>query len=334
MTKRYLLLAALTLASLSINQAFSGERNNGVRKNRFVVAQIDGQPFTSGQLVADFLNVAISDRVWDEDLRRDKFELNLSALQQSTNSQYLRDELNKHDKWLAPYVLREDNWPKSSVINKWQGEITVAIGRPDRAKKDSDPAMESIVEDQVTAVLPAIRTATGHEIRFVKAEGDPGVRRPDAAIRIIFDEPIIPPYGTEAGGGPFNWEQSLWGAFLFEDSDKENFRGYLLPSSDNTLGLVICKLRHDTALLRGLVTRCLLRAMGLPGLSESPASTALGKVSASTRSSGHEESERGLPSAYDLKMLSILYCAAVKPGMSKNQVIQVLAAKNECSMGP
>ena len=304
----------------------------------YVVTTIDGQPFTLGQVLSDFLEVAFQDNVWNEDRGQSQFERHLNQLEAGTKSQRLRQSIEKHLHWMSPYHYREEIWPKSGVINKWPDEISIAIetvaGRNARSNKIT-------MEEVVRSLLPALTKAIGRNVSFIESDFLRN-QRPVAGIHILLQDGVIQ---ERPDDGQFWHEPGMWGGVMFGDSDNMSVRGYLLPDSHNNVGLAVCKIQSwvTEPILRSLVARCVLRAMGLPGVTERKVTTMLDRPNLAPppgldklrhASKPPFDTPSSILSAYDLKMLSLLYCPAIQSGMSKNEVIQILAAKKECAFEP
>ncbi len=165
-------------------------------------------------------------------------------------------------------------------------------------------------------------------------------------------------------------EVNLVGAVSYTTDVRSQVDGYLLPEADNSLGMSVCKIMHVVGrdMMKALITECLLRALGLPDISKSNDRALLGnwnkeydsfskledldgreqgRVWEGTGSDAHISyfhlaKEEEFPkinkdlrsymsfSDYDKMMAKLLYCPAVKAGMKKEQVRDVLAKTDMC----
>jgi hypothetical protein len=336
------------LAGMVLSGAAAGHKSQAAQSNVaqqlkaafFKGRRTDELGLTSGKLIADFLDVAFTDSVFaNEDTRRGIFEGKLTTLYPNTHYNPVAEAYARNFPHLAPYIYRRDPWPKSDVINKWSSKITIGIGFPPGLNTFSkgEAALRSILEDQITLLLPALRKATGTDVTYIKPEEE--TANSYARIRILVDHGL-PSTGLDEPGIGIQPEEMLWGQISFDDTGS-GYGGSILPQSDNTLGFAYCFIqsREPMPIVRSLINRCLLRAMGLPNISSRKIATVLGKEGLPKKwptedhpidTSENPSAPRPTLSPYDLEMLSLLYCPSVKPGMSKNEVIQVLAQRKEC----
>lgn len=276
-------------------------------------------------VIRGFLDAAFTEGIWNSNSPDfDKF------LSKFLSTYDYRTSPNKFDKrytagdyrWIEEYYFRTDGFPKAGVINKWQSEITVGISEPRYSEKDiefeDDPSW-GVIERIVNSVAPELSRVTGLPIRFVKKT----TNEHTAAIRLmsVFSDK------TDRGGrisayphwDLFTREHELWGAVEFLD---ERLDGYLLPKTDNTIGMAICKVNvsDNHAYIGRDVTACLLRSLGLTGKANFNQDTPL--------TSG-ENANPKLPQD-GLNLLRLLYCPEIKPGMDKYQAIDVFMKNKTC----
>lgn len=298
--------------------------------------RIGDQEYTRGEIIADFLNIAVSDQMWNQELDR------LPSGFSRAIDRYISEKVVAAHKvggpWFAPYLDRQDGWPTRGSLNKWQrNSVTVGIGWPryslSPTAKDGHIYAQSEeikfypkVQKKIEGLIPILENHSGINISFIPPTDRKENSEDYAVIRII-------PFKSVKSGrrSPFaheglTWyphfaENDLWGGVLFESSDDE-MDGYLLPKGNNELGFVVCKINIpiDDEPLESAITECLIRAMGLPGLSSSR-NTSLGGVHSIKKDSGHI-------TPYDAYMVKLLNCPSLKSGMDKNQIFQVLTKKN------
>ena len=310
---------------------------------------LDGQGYTLGEVLADFLDVAFTDKVWRENRSKTAFARALRNVHDSVDNESIRTSTP----WFVEYLTTPNGLPKSGVINKWDDDITIGIGMAPPADRmlllGSYDGVNEVIQAHVQSLLKPLQQATGRPVALLA----PGDRRDSggtyARIRIVPTKEMSTPDGT-FGGGPFLYERSLWSGVLLENS--RNMMAYLLPRSDNRLGMVICKINPKTegSLFKALITECLVRALGLPGLlqGESAVAASIGQPLVTVLggwqdgladSSTMGDDNADLSSAavlqpispFDLLMLSLLYCPAIKPGMTKNEVVQAVSSEFQCS---
>ncbi len=165
------------------------------------------------------------------------------------------------------------------------------------------------------------------------------------------------------------YEPYFIGAVSYTTDVRSQVDGYLLPDADNSLGLSTCKIMPVVGreIMKALVTECLLRALGLPDISKYNDHAMLGNWNKEYDSfskledfDDREEALRLVPdpdhfvpdddipkeaefpkidkdlqafmsfSDYDKMMAKLLYCPAVKAGMKKEQVRDVLVKTDAC----
>ncbi|MGZ9108226.1 MAG: hypothetical protein ACXW4B_05340 [Micavibrio sp.] len=328
--------------------------------------KVGDEYYTRGQIVADFLNVAFSEKLWNEDLeQRKEGSFGLVLDWYSGRNWDLRDkgvqERYQTQKewvpWLADYMYRPDGWPRHNVINKWVGEVSIGAGYPDytfapnrlnNPTKWGNPhnpvktrELAPYIEEQVEALMPDLEKATGLSIRFLSL-GDPIDKTENhARIRIVPMTPLRSRSWVDQESRSWtinNLESWFWGGVLFESSDILQMDAFMLPNADNTTGLVVCKIKDDLpiVLFKALVTECVTRALGLPGMLKTKNKSVLWRWRESFSDyggGGLAGSKTKLPlvlEAYDKFMVGLLYCPDVKPGMDKNQILKTLLNRNSC----
>lgn len=252
--------------------------------------------YSRSEIIADFLRIAFSDAIWNEDAGDKHFPLLLDRFNREYQ-QLSEEELSKRyrhkkaiDPWIADYLYYPNGWPKHGVVNKWTGEISIGIGwpnysfTPDGRKLMGSPYAErltdaqDVVVDQVNMLLPDVHKVTGLPAVFVPPDSPRDSSENFARIRIVPVEytdlrnffKTLRYYSPKSE----DWhirenEYSLWAAVPFTPESRSQVDGYLLPNPDNTLGMAVCKVVPNVGeqLLRALVSECILRSLGLPGQS-------------------------------------------------------------------
>lgn len=344
--------------------------------------------FTRGQIIEDFLSVAFSESMWNQEMDRADYERQLEEFLEnypdlndaSIKKKYEGFKITRP--WAADYIYYPHGWPKRGVLSKWENEISIGIDWPPYGRSadiegagGNSPYSEGlqssypVIQDQIAKLIPDIKAATGLPVRFVMP-GDPEDKTERfARIR------IVPVRHTELNNafktlrytgykkGPYDpWsfrenENHLWGGVSFTPSSRTQVDGYILPNSDNSIGLSVCKIAPYVGedFIRALITECLARALGLPDLSVQSKGGVLGawndinaKYSKVPFMDGNEAAvfyerkmqetgkkpEFTIPeniktfhefSAYDEYMIALLYCKEVRSGMDKAGLVRVLA---------
>lgn len=318
--------------------------------------QIGGKTYTRGQIVADFLRVAFSDRVWNDDLGSKGYEVMLSQS---------RRLFEATSPWFDEFFTRPQGLPKSGVINKWPRDITIGIDWPAPAhdtsiyhaqrknvliEKGTDQYYEDF-ERNIMAAIPDLVRATGRSVHFIDPKDPRDNAKDYARIRIVptkqwVNRNLYMP-GMRENPSPLSYEPYLQGGVLFGSSAEyvyygsaptyerlgKKMDGYLLPESNNNLGLVICKIdpETDSLVIKALISECLVRAMGLPEISKIKQLSVLGTWRNNLVNSKQDVPTK--PTPYDLYMVSLLYCSDIKQGMSRNDVITVFREKKCITTG-
>ena len=290
-------LLALLLISYSVMcvdlDALAGENLiNGTDQ-----VEIDGKLYEKSQIISDFLDIAFSQRLWNEDQGKNIFEKRLGVL---TSSKEMTPPPELFSRRLIQGAL-----PKSGVINKWPSNISVGIGIPGAGN-----AYVGFIEQNevaINSILLALEGAIQKKIQIV----DIGAVSPSdfSGILIVPDERLEASYG-DFSGGPFVFEPQLWQAVpVREVTGNSEMKAYYLPNDSNHIGLSVCRIKIGSSmqLQTKLLTTCLLASLGLPNVPDVESID-----------------------SYNWFLLSILYCSDVKAGMSKNEVIQVLSRNNSC----
>ncbi|QKK04503.1 MAG: hypothetical protein HND56_01845 [Pseudomonadota bacterium] len=262
------------------------------QKQKDFILSIGGENLPRSVLIADFLNVAFSSKLWNEDTGQD-YEMFL----RTKETQPLSSILEKRYPWLR-LLYRNDNLPKPYALTKWDQKITIGLDWPmgafshGRAVEEKFPGTYKMFEKQIKDIIPDIQRLTGLDVEFI-AKNDPREKTEEfARIRVI---PIIRThlrnyfrfhrenmYGR--GGASYSWhidehEYHFWGAVQFTPLSRTQVYGYLVPQENNTLSMSVCRIIPAVGekLAKALITECLLRSLGLPELSKQKPKDTLGE---------------------------------------------------------
>lgn len=382
---------------------------------------LDGEIYTKANIINDFLNVAFTERNWNSDLGKEKQkELLDSYFSASPNPSINLHNLGEISEgsvpWLAPHIGEKLNQPLNSrnVLSKWDHDrIYVGIDWPRYVTAEANyfigtwytysgypenaatPFSIKGAEQHYSLFLEAIKDqvyriseSTGREIGIVEPWNPQDISVNHAKIR------IVPSYGLHPRNfknffeyghtfSPEDLEPVLFNGVLFESYTDTYFDGYLLPKKDLSLDISICKI--DPSLppefFIPLLNECLIRTLGLPGMSVShnsllsrwhsppgqnkvwsklifsyndeefrsyifsdqslnlrhhysdspkqPAQNYYGAEKIFELDPSQMNRFRNLP-AYDLVMLSLLYCPALKSGMTPEEARGVLEKSEAC----
>jgi len=255
--------------------------------------------------------------------------------------------------WLYEYISREKGLPRFEAFSRWQQqEIKVSLGWPPMAVEQPDwSSFEALVEKQVQEVSSVIREETGIVLKFVPQSQES--QKNFSQIRIVPDEGLFSsnnkfkshrgvvddPYfyeeisGMEQSSRPTyryfrTFEASLVGAIRFTPMTRAQAEGYFLTDKDNNVTFSVCEIwpEHRPAVLRSLITECLLRSMGIPEMVSEGSPIALGHWN-------KKEGTSAFPikiSDYDKMMLRLLYCQEIDQSMGRYQLIEKLFSSDRC----
>jgi len=320
-------IAFVSVLSLTTQGVLAQEtpKNNEPEK-----IKIGDEYYTRGQIIADFLNVAFSEMLWNEDTGDDFIKLLDFKLMSRDKQPPEYENLKRTAPWLADFMHRPGGIPKNGVVTKWPADISIGIGWPFytigsqyKTSPYNEKGSEKYtgkIESSVTSLLPVIANATKRNVVFYSA-GD----MRDGSINYARIR-IIPLRSWDKRGWvkapkfswlPYDNEENLWGAIPLEVSDPENIDAYLLPDKNNNLGLSICKINPEVGAekLKELIEECLVRSIGLPGRSQNKESYLLSA----------QEARKKID--YDAFLMTLLYCPDIKTGMSKNEIIDLFTKK-------
>lgn len=288
--------------------------------------------------------------------------------------------MSLYQNWLAKEFFRDPlDYPREGAINKWIGEISIGIdwphyegGKPNidgksishssekpegkmrSALVDSYPA----IQEQIEALIPQIKSMTGLPVKFIGPNDAEDHTSHFARIRIVPTMFLYPKYFKKPTGEltPDAYPMMSYYEYMF--LERVSFtpalaaqaNGYLLPASNNSLDMTVCKVdpRVGDDLMKALVTECLIRSLGLPEVSTVSNDVVLGSWNKDFEEDMKSVADKDLRAfqfpvekvdkkklhffftPYDEMMARILYCPDIKPGMSKYQVLAVLARSDKC----
>lgn len=281
--------------------------------NRSEEILLDGKKYRRSDLIADFVQAAFSDTMWNEDTGEDYhdfFSRRLYLLSKKRNSSFDGDT---DALYAYRFSGKEGVLPKMGVINKWStDQIAVSIDWPIFSTSNSTANMinksgrtisrwsdfasnpeetYTLLEEIIQEVLPDIQKGTGLKLSFQSPFSDREKTKDYARIRIvpvgaIWQKNFFKMYKLNHRLFPYVGEYSFLkeeyagtvNGVSFTPWQRSQVDGYLLPDENNALGSVICKVVPviERQLLKSLISECLVRAMGLPDLVKSNDDSLLG----------------------------------------------------------
>lgn len=325
--------------------AFAEEgRPAGLQKFKMAVAQhriieIGGYDYSISEVVRDFTMMAISETPWlsTSSEYNDFFDSFILKYYRITST----EELNNQQKWAQEFVFHPEGFPKEGVINKWEGDITVAIGWPvDAGQSISYP--QSFykklpwVEKYIQSLLPDIKEATGLAAYFIPSEIiSYDAPKKVARIRIIpvaggiFKQQriLLPqPHGRFLGED----DNDFWGGVQFTPHNQEQVDGYFLPKTDNSIGMAMCNIGIDASdeVIKSQISECLARSLGFPDISTQRYHDVILSNWGTPVKEGKPPKINGGFAAYDKFMLKLLYCPEIRKQMDKYEVVKTLLKGN------
>lgn len=316
--------------------------------------------YSAGTIIVDFLDVAFSERFWNEDAEKkgeggfakvidsyrvENWNLNDAKIKDMYDTQ------RRYLPWLADHVYRPDGLPAYGVIHKWDAALTIGIGWPafsgqTRPEYDTAQGRSPFSESEarefyevaakiVDELIPVIEETTGLSANLIAPTNAKETTEDYARIRII---PTTRKVSSRSWARvpssewmPQHSEVYLWGAIPFEVLNPKLIDGYILPKKTRGIELAVCKISTSASeeLFKALVAECLVHALGLPARFQlQPELNSIfgdGFEGASSDDFVFDE----IPE-YDRRLISLLYCPAVKSGMDKNEVFQLLISDDRC----
>lgn len=320
------------------------------KKNEPERIKIGEEYYTRGQIIADFLNVAFSNALWNEDAEKIQdggfsrmidWRAKKGIILNDPKIRKSYEELNIIAPWFAEYIYRPHGLPQHNVIHKWDKEISIGVGWPAYPSNNNDSIgsrynsknsekYHSLIAEEVKKFSANLEDVTNMPVKFIPANDPRDNTKNYARVRIIPTN-----HWLRRGWGeimeefwhPSSNERMLLGGVLFESSGTQ-MDAYLLPKENNQLGLVVCKVRMDMGegTFRSFVNECLLRALGLPGVSKIQTNSLVSNWKSLLDSEGKVYSM----TEHDKLIARILYCPSIKSGMDKNKIVQILSTSNQC----
>ncbi len=210
---------------------------------------------------------------------------------------YYQELTKQYDPWIYERIFRPDGMPEKNVLNKWTQDIKISTlwpGDPVQGKFTQtrggigwnsgivhDPKVEALIERQVLSVLPVLKNTTGLDISYLNHSDETDSNF--ANIRIVYFSSICDGSDNiyKLGDCAFALDErielfyrmisSLHGHSLssmvpFTPKSDRQVEGVIFPNENNEIDFAVCFVwkGHPEIVIKGLVTECLVRAMGLP----------------------------------------------------------------------
>lgn len=358
-------LVAFAFLTLGEASAFDDARSDPNDKSKtlhyidFIKSNIilDGREYTKTELIQGFLEIAFSETPWNWYLSEQSARTVLYFAFHRMHYPPPKFAMNNLFAYFMTYGSWQEREPRFGVINKWPGDVRIALGMQETSadlKKQLqrslpipyaqfDPSLKKyrLIKSRLKVLLPELERLTGLNVGFVEPFDDVDDKPSFARMRIYagglvedgkyrkrlnpskVDDPDVLLHRTyDIEFIDFHF----FGGVPYTPYDMTRVEGYFLPDADNNISLSVCKLNPDLGdeSFLALLTECLVRSLGLPDIA--PLS-----VNGNVLSAGNttENSAVNLKE-YDRFMIKLLYCPVIKAGMSRYEVIQVLYKNNQC----
>jgi hypothetical protein len=349
------------------------------------------QSLSREEIVSAFLQTAFSPTVWMPNEAQKKEAGFFSFLFGHSEANYWLSLIKDEVPWISPFVGRMGrDLPEVNAIHKWPGEITIGFDIPpygaqcekvlaeqfclnkytyagsvEQMQKDG---MYPIVEQQVVSLIPELKKLTNRSVRFIPNNTSQEKTSEHARIRIVwmrgnrqknYFKSFYPICNIGCSVSSAGWfgkiHEYLWGGVPFTPESRAQVDGYILPYSNNHIGLSVCRINPyvGVEMVKALVTECLIRSLGLPGMLDDP-DMVLGRWNkdheAHSKKIGLDDDAYLSPevryfspdlfpheitkkqnllvslSRRDKEMVSLLYCDDIVSGMTQKQVRQIILA--------
>lgn len=306
-------------------------------------------------------------------------------------SEYIYKE---KDLWWHYYITYPDGLPKHGSIHKWNQEITIGVGWP--LTPEGRPALNprsdmlehyALTEHygrflkQIKSLAPEIGRLTGLKVKVIEPNDPIENTSQFAKIRVVptnrnpLNNYFKHAKHTDNRRGvlenefntPLYFEHFYKMPVPFTDGARSQVDGYILPRTNNNIGMSVCKIsiNVEELLANTLISECLVRALGLPERIGKTAKLYRGSLVGPWNSNHNAHSwligerldftavarrhkdvppktRKNFPehltdkntlfqtfTDYDAFVISLLYCPEIKSGMDRIEVKDVLQ-KSEC----
>ncbi|HEX2753485.1 MAG TPA: hypothetical protein VHP34_10375, partial [Alphaproteobacteria bacterium] len=255
--------------------------------------------------ISDFIEAAFSDVVWEQSEYQERHAGLFPKLFGHSEANYWLGLIEDETPWIAPFVGRMgEDLPKKNVIHKWSGDISIGFDTPPYGEKcvaqtaekycvnrysytgagnefTGDP-MYVTLEKQIASLIPDLEEATGRRVRFIPNNTAEEKSAQHAKIRILWmrgnaQKNYFKSYyracnsescSVSAAAWFSKIREYLWGALPFTPDARSQVDGYILPYSNDSIGMSFCNINPlvGVDLVKSLVTECIVRSLGFPGI--------------------------------------------------------------------
>ncbi|MGH1404103.1 MAG: hypothetical protein ACRBDL_07645 [Alphaproteobacteria bacterium] len=297
---------------------------------------LDGKRYLPSHMADIFLDASFSDFLWYE------------GVNSGTRAMLLLKR--KNEKIIST--------PKHNTINKWEEPVKITF----KVLGNSfDEEKFDYLVNHLKGIIPIYSRATDLNISYV-SEQFPDRSAANVFIVLDAESHILNAFKNQRGGSyadETDYEQAYSSAVRFTPRQRSQVEGFFIPNENNEIQAATCYLKPSVVpenWSKAFLSECLARALGVPEVTKnnngilSNWNNKFDVVSAETVLDGgvHRESMREkwlleleekfslydspllVPSEFDLKILSILYCPSINPGMDKYEASLSLIRNTSC----
>lgn len=260
--------------------------------------------------------------------------------------------------WLYPYLYEAVPASNSLNIHKWNKPIRISFGYPNKfqpfsykntmAKNsiwtgsgETDFSEQiKIAEEQFSRMIPQLEPLTGLPIAYIPLERDD--KNDPAELRIVFINNIgagdkqfkeipVELSGSGIGITTARIERMIPSYISFTPEGDHQVDGYYISNKDSEIGMAFCKIwiGHEPKLMGKLIRECLVRSLGLPGLTGTGYNSLLGDWN--NQESLKNINKKYIPDmdAYELSDLDRLMISSLyDPKIKTNDTIETVIKKS------
>ncbi len=243
----------------------------GEGRNAFV---IEGREYSRAELAAHFVSAAFNDYLW---LERSAGLLRAIEIIENPKAKDISES------WYRPYMVRAAGLPRHGVLNKWKGDVSVAIGWPSVGEINDSYSVADISQDHffhkiVSGRVSSLKEKTGIKLRYIDSKEDAAAGELFAKIRIIpiLGTGLFNDYKVDVVGAGqhsisnINSFNRIPGAVEFTPLSRAQVYGMYVPDVEGSISFASCRILISlpAKMISALVEECLIRSLGLPALSE------------------------------------------------------------------
>jgi hypothetical protein len=290
----YLVIVSFAAFLLTSPLSLSASAKDSSASEQSETYTLDGVEYTKSQIIEDFLNVAFSDLPWNADVPEKVRKIIIDSWN-DRNRKKMEVYPNRAP-WFVKHLYNNSDFRmlERNVLTRWSGKtITIGIDWPRYTNAFEGNKLEaakfkqslrSVYTDQeedkyyglflkqIKSQVNAFEKGTGIKLVLMNPDSPDDKTESYGRIRIVptFRFGVRGSVGTGTYAyHPTESESLLMNGVLFHSYTPELFDGYLLPNSDYSIDLAVCKLNPalDERILIPMINECLVRSLGLPGMS-------------------------------------------------------------------